>query len=164
MRHTLRDITILILLLLGVLAFAPAHAQQTDSAMVGAWSGRASFSVPFSAAHELAVNVTIAPDGAVSGTVGDAALVSARFGSGRGAMGRALRIGREFVIEGGLSGSLVHGEVVQRARVVISLDFRSGTFLGELQTSGTHDGAPDTQAIIASGLVLHRSAEVKART
>lgn len=164
MRHPLRDITILIFLLLGVLAFAPAHAQQVDTAMAGTWSGRVSFSVPFSAAHELAVSVTIAPDGGVSGTVGDAALVNARFASGRGAMGRALRIGREFVVEGGLSGSLVHGELLQRARVVISLDFRGGTFVGELQTSGMHDGAPESQAIAASGLVLHRAGDVKART
>ena len=138
---------------------APARAfsQRPDSSQVGAWAGRARMSVPFSSRTELPVQLVISADGGVTGTVGDATLVGGRLAAGRGAMGRVLRMGREYVIEGALSGSLVRSEVMQRARVVISLDWKDGTFVGELQTSGTHDGAPESQVISATGLVLHRT-------
>lgn len=152
-----RNITILLSLALAVCAPVRSSGQRPDSAQAGSWSGRARMSVPFSSRTELAVQLVISPDGAVTGTVGDATLVGARLGPGRGAMGRALRMGREYVIEGALSGSLVRSEVMQRARVVISLDWKDGTFVGELQTSGTHDGAPESQVISATGLVLHRT-------
>ena len=157
MRPALRHITLLLCAVTAVTAPLRAEAQRPDSAHAGAWSGEARMSVPFSSATRLTMSFVIAPDGAVTGTVGDATLMGARFGVARGAMGRALRIGREYMIEGALSGSLVRSETLHRARVVISLDFRDGAFVGELQTSGTQDGAPDTQAVSATGLVLHRT-------
>ena len=157
MRRLSGNITLLMLLATTVLSPASGRAQRPDSAMAGRWEGRARMSVPFSTRSDLAVSLVIAEDGTVSGTVGDATLVGARLATARGAMGRALRIGREYMIEGALSGSLVRSEVMQRGRVVISLDWKNDTFVGELQTSGTHDGAPESQVITATGLVLHRT-------
>ena len=141
------------------------RAQRMDSAMVGAWAGRAQVAVPWSQQRELEVRVLIRHDGSVSGTIGDAQLIDGRFSNARGPAGRALRIGREYAIAGGLSGPVIRSEAVQRASVRVSLDWKGHTFEGELQTSGTPDGSSADMALGATGLVLHRvSTAVSLRT
>lgn len=133
------------------------RAQHMDSAMVGSWSGRALVAVPWSRQRELAVRLLIRADGSVSGTIGDAQLIDARFASARGPAGRALRIGREFAIAGGLSGQVIRSEAIQRATVRLSLDWKGGTFEGELQTNGTPEGSSADMALSAASLVLRRA-------
>ena len=139
------------------------RAQRMDSAMVGTWAGRAPIAVPWSQQRELAVRVLIGRDGSVSGTIGDAQLIHGRFANARGPAGRALRIGREFAITGGLSGPVIRSEAVQRASVRLSLDWKGQTFEGELQTSGTQEGSSADMALSATGLVLHRAGTVVSR-
>ena len=134
-----------------------ARAQRMDSKMIGAWAGRAQIAVPWSQQRELAVRVLIRDDGSVSGMIGDAQLIDGRFASARGPAGRALRIGREFAIGGGLSGPVIRSEAVQRASVRLSLDWKGQTFEGELQTSGTPQGSSADMALSATGLVLRRA-------
>ena len=141
------------------------RAQRVDSAMVGAWAGRAQIAVPWSKQRVLAVRVLIQHDGSVSGTIGDAQLIGGRFANARGPAGRALRIGREYAIAGSLSGPVIRSEAVQRASVRLSLDWKGQTFEGELQTSGTPQGSSADMALSATGLVLRRvSTAVSLRT
>ena len=133
------------------------RAQRVDSAMVGAWVGRAQISAPWSQQRELAIRLLIRDDGSVSGAIGDAQLIDGHFASARGPAGRALRIGREYAIRGALSGPVIRAEAVQRASVRLSLDWKGQTFEGELQTSGTQDGSSADMALSATSLVLRRA-------
>ena len=133
------------------------HAQRIDSAMVGVWVGRAQIAVSWTQQRELAVRVGIRDDGSVSGTIGDAQLIDGRFANARGPVGRALRVGREFIIGGRLSGPLIRSEAVQRASVRLSLDWKGQTFEGELQTSGTQEGSAEDMVLSATSLVLRRA-------
>ncbi len=134
-----------------------AAAQRPDSALVGSWSGRAEITVPWTAQRDLMIRVVVRDDGSVSGTIGDAQLAGARIFSDRTALGRALRLGREYVVEGTLSGPILRSEGVQRASVRMPLDLEHGTLVGDLQTSGAYEGPPSTLAFTASGIVLRRT-------
>ena len=134
-----------------------ARPQRPDSAMVGTWAGSAQITVPWTVQRDLAVRVTIRDDGSVSGTIGDAQLVDGHFANARGIVSRALRIGREYSIDGKLSGMLIRSEAVQRATVRLSIDWKRQTFEGELQTSGNFDGTPVDLMLTAKGLVLRRA-------
>lgn len=149
--------SLLLALALLVGAHTPMRAQRPDSVMVGSWVGRAQITVPWTLQRELAVRIAIRDDGSVSGTIGDAQLVDGRFASGRGPVGRALRRGREYVIDGRLWGSVIRSAAVQRARVRVPLDWTGQTFEGELQTSGTYEGSPADLILSATGLVLRRA-------
>lgn len=133
------------------------QAQRIDSAMVGVWAGRAQIAVSWTQQRELAVRVGIRDDGSVSGTIGDAQLIDGRFANARGPVGRAMRVGREFMIGGRLSGPLIRSEAVQRASVRLSLDWKGQTFEGELQTSGTQEGSAEDMVLSATSLVLRRA-------
>ena len=156
--HMRKSAFLLVVLASIVGAHTPVRAQHVDSAMVGTWVGRAQIAVSWSRQRELAVRVLIRHDGSVSGTIGDAQLIDGRFSNARGPAGRALRIGREYAIAGGLSGPVIRSEAVQRASVRVSLDWKGQTFEGELQTSGTPEGSRADMALNATGLVLHRAA------
>jgi propanediol utilization protein len=134
-----------------------ARPQHPDSSMVGTWAGSAQITVPWTMQRDLAVRVTIRDDGSVSGTIGDAQLVDGHFANARGIVARALRIGREYCIEGKMSGMVIRSEAVQRATVRMSIDWKRQTFEGELQTSGTFDGTPEDLILTAEGLVLKRA-------
>ena len=138
-------------------AHTPVRAQRVDSAMVGSWVGRSQITVSWTRQRELAVRVAIRDDGSVSGTIGDAQLIDGRFASGQSTVARALRLGREYVIEGRLSGPVIRSEAVQRARVRVSLDWKGQTFEGELLTSGTQEGSPADMILSATSLVLRRA-------
>ena len=133
------------------------RAQRVDSAMVGAWVGRAQIAVPWSQQRELTVRLLVRDDGSVSGTIGDAQLIDGRFASARGPAGRALRIGREYTISGALSGPVIRSEAVRPKEVRLSLDWKGQTFEGELQTSGTQEGSSAGMALSATNLVLRRA-------
>jgi len=154
----MRKSALLVVLASIVGAHTSLRAQRMDSAMVGAWAGRAQIAVSWSRQRELAVRVLIRHDGSVSGTIGDAQLIDGRFSNARGPAGRALRIGREYAIAGGLSGPVIRSEAVQRASVRLSLDWKGQAFEGELQTSGTTEGSSADMALGATGLVLRRAA------
>lgn len=142
-------------LLLGAAVRAPA--QRPDSAMTGAWTGTARLTADWLASRALAVRIVIQEDGAVTGTVGDATLAGGHLVASRGIVERALRIGRQYLIEGRLTGPVIAAEGQTRARVRIGVDWSAGTWVGELQTSGSYDGPPQGQVISGTGLVLRRA-------
>src|SRR5512132_4580678 len=73
-----------------------ADAFQTPAsiqpAMTGTWSGEARIVVNWTQQKKLPVRVTIAPDGAVTGTIGDATLRDGRLQRNRTAIGRTLHV------------------------------------------------------------------------
>ena len=67
-----------------------------------------------------------------------------------------MRLARQYVIEGSLSGAIIRAEGIERERVRLSLDRSGQTLAGDLQTSGSYDGSPSLLMITARRLVLHR--------
>lgn len=156
----MRASLLLAALVIGSAIPVAAGAQRPDSALVGDWSGRADITVAWTAQRDLLIRLVVREDGSVAGTVGDAQLVGARIFSDRTALARALRLGREYVVEGALSGPILRAESVQRASVRMRLDLERGSMVGELQTSGAYEGPPSALAFTASGIVLRKSPAV----
>jgi hypothetical protein len=141
---------------LALAAAAALGAQRADSALVGSWTGRAEITVPWTAQRELAVRLDVQDDGQVSGSLGDARLTGARiFTESR--VARAMRLSRQYAVEGSLSGALIRAEGVVRDRVRITLDHTGETLTGDLQTSGAYDGPPSGRILTATRLLLHRA-------
>lgn len=149
----------LVSLALIALTQSPLGAQ-ADSALVGRWFGHAEPTVAWTARRALDVQLDIHPDGSVSGTIGDALLDDAHvYADSR--VARALRLGREYAIEGRLAGSIVRAEGIHRQRVRLSLDRAVERMTGELQTSGSYDG-PASNRILTARVTLERVGAVVA--
>lgn len=139
---------------------SPLGAQPTDSALVGRWFGHAEPSTSWTAQRTLDVQLDINPDGSVSGTIGDAKLSDARvYADSR--VARALHLGREYAIDGRLTGSLVRADGIHRDRIRLSLDRVIERMVGELQTSGSYDG-PVSNRILTARVTLERVGSVVA--
>jgi hypothetical protein len=134
--------------------------QQSDSALVGRWFGHAELTVPWTVQRSLVVQLDIEPDGSVSGTIGDAQLTDGHVYSDS-RVARALRLGREFAIDGRLTGAIIRAEGIHRERVRLSLDRVIERMVGELQTSGSYDG-PVSNRILAARVTLERVGAVVA--
>lgn len=125
-------------------------------AMTGAWSGTARIAVNWTIQRTLDVRLTIAPDGQVTGTVGDATLRQGRFQANRGAIGRALSLKTDWIVVGDLEGDVIKAEGIRRAGVMIPLNFVSDHFEGGVNTSGSHFGGKDSMWLAAARLRLER--------
>lgn len=135
-------------------ARAPLSAQHVDSALVGRWLGHAQPDASWAVRRPIDVRLDIQPTGAVSGTVGDAVLADANIYTDS-RVARALKLGREFAIEGNLAGPLCRAEGVQRSRVRFSLDRTLDRLTGEMQTSGIY-GAPPSECVLTARVTLDR--------
>lgn len=144
---------------------APSHMGKpqgfpVDSAMRGSWCGQARINNSWIVARTLDVRLTIASDGSVSGSVGDATLRSAHLRPNRGAVGHALHIKTDWIVEGSLSGFLVAQERIERPGVKMPLNWIPvGTghgFRGGVNSSGSPLGSEKTGVIAASRLLLTR--------
>ena len=144
-------------LLLASLPAVPARAQQLDRALVGDWAGTARVTVDWTLRREIAVAVTIRDDGTVTGRIGDAQLRSGRIRTNRSVVARAMRLGTDYVIEGGLAGPIIHAEAINRASVRLPLNWSGSTLEGQLVTSGSYEPQRDDMVLTASGLVLRRA-------
>ena len=149
------------LLAFALIAFtrAPLQAQSPDSGAVGRWFGRAELTAPW-AQRELMVRLDVQPDGGVTGTIGDAALVDGCLFP-ESQVARSLRLARDIVIEGRLSGPILGTEGVHRERVYLTLDRSLDRMVGELHTSGTDDG-PAATRVLAARMTLERVGAVVA--
>ncbi len=122
------------------------------AAMVGHWEGKAEVSINWCNAKELPVSLTIAPDGTVTGKVGDATLKDGRLypNPGKPPKGFTLRTGH--VIEADLEGALVTAEKIARAEICIPVDVnRDGQLTGAFLTSGSEYGGKD-EKVFSGGL------------
>ena len=147
---------------IAALTCAPLAAQRADSALVGTWTGQAPITVPWTVQRTLALRLDIKEDNGVTGTIGDAQLLEGRIYN-ESPVVRALRLGREYVLDGRLNGCVIRSEGVFRERVRLSLDWSGRTLTGDLQTSGTYEGRPSDLILTAKGLVLQRAERTLAR-
>ena len=139
----------------GLLASAVLLAGEVPTReMTGDWSGRGEIVVSWTKQRQISVQLTISPDGAVQGTIGDARLSAGKFTRNRGWLGRALNIKTDYIITGPLEGCIVASENVCRDSVKIPLHWSEGHFTGSLHTSGTHVGGKDRMVFTAGRLSL----------
>jgi hypothetical protein len=131
-------------------------APQIEPEMAGTWTGEARIAVNWTTERTLRVRVTIQPDGAVTGTIGDATINDGRLEPNRSSLERALHIKTDWIIRGALEGDVIHAEQIHRDGVMVPLNFIGGRFEGGVNTSGTHFGGKDTMWLAAGGLVLER--------
>lgn len=103
----------------------------------GHWEGSAQIAANWCKQRQLAVVIDVHPDGSVTGKVGDAALVNARFSSNRGGVGRALSLFSDYIVRGSLSGPLVAADKITRAGVTIPLDVGGDSLVGAVHSSGS---------------------------
>ena len=125
-------------------------------AMAGSWSGEARIVVNWTTEKTLRVTLNVAPDGRVTGTIGDAVLRDGSLESNRTAIGRALHLATDWIVRGTLDGDVIKAEGIRRATVKIPLDWVDGHFEGGVNTSGSHLGGKDTMWLAAQDLRLDR--------
>jgi len=133
------------------------HVAALPIAMAGTWTGDADIFVDWTVQRTLPVRITIAPDGRVSGTVGDAALPKGRLERNRTALGRALHIKTDWIVRGGLDGDIIKAEGIRRASVSMPLNWIEDHFEGGVNTSGSHFGGKDGMWLAAGRLQLGRA-------
>jgi hypothetical protein len=126
-------------------------------AMVGHWEGNARIVVSWCQQTNLAVKVDVHADGTVTGTVGDAKIMTARLQRNRGWLGRKLNLWTDYIISGNLEGAIVAVEGITRERVMMPLNFSDGSFKGGLNSSGSTFGGKDRMILSAMSLTLVRS-------
>ena len=107
-----------------------------QQALVGAWETEAEIRVTEAEGGvtsywgDLQVNFSLYEDGTVEGTVGDAAMQNAYFKRNRGWFGKLLGMGTDYIIVGGLSGSIT--SEIQCARFYIVGDFDEKGIRGDI--------------------------------
>jgi hypothetical protein len=139
-----------------------ADAFQTPAsiqpAMTGTWSGEARIVVNWTQQKKLPVRVTIAPDGAVTGTIGDATLRDGRLQRNRTAIGRTLHVKTDWIIAGRLEGAIIKPEAIRRDSVKLPLNWIDGHYEGTVNTSGSQFGGKKSMWLAAQDLRLDRQA------
>jgi hypothetical protein len=132
-----------------------ASAQVVQPYMVGHWKGEAQIFVNWTKAKTLPVDIVIGRDDRVTGMIGDAKLVDARFGSNRRWLSVQLRWKTAYIIEGSLDGAVIAAENIRRERAMLPLNWNEDRFEGGVNTSGTEAGGADSMVLAAGRLVLH---------
>jgi hypothetical protein len=146
-----------IILTASVVNGACGDKETLPEAMVGHWKGQARIIVAWCQQTNLVVELQIAPDGQVTGTVGDAALQEGQLKRNRGSLGRKFKLKTDYIITGKLNGPIVAAENITRRSVNIPLNFSNGAFTGGIHTSGTLFGGDKSMIFSAAGLTLRRA-------
>ena len=120
------------------------------AAVQGQWTGEARIYNDFVASPRLEVNLHISPDGAVTGRVGDAALVRGRIAANRDALGRTLNLATDYVIVADLNGPLIAAEQVKRDDISMPFDLVNGHLRGGFGTDGQWLAGRDRVVVSAS--------------
>jgi hypothetical protein len=127
--------------------------------LTGVWNGQAHIVVQWAQQKQLPVRLEIAADNSVTGTIGDARLVGATLGPGRGPTQRALGWGRDYRIDGKLQGDVIAAEQIHRDAVIIVFDRASdGTLTGGVNSSGSKFGGKESMILTAQKMHLRRVA------
>ena len=143
---------------LALFASSPAVAALDDPAMAGRWSGTADIVVNWTTQRTLRVDLVIATDGSVTGTVGDAKLSRAQLTHNRGALGRALHVKTDYIVTGDLHGDIIAAEGIRReGTATLPLNWVGGHFEGGLHTSGSSFGGKEKMVLTATRLKLHQN-------
>lgn len=103
---------------------------------------------------ELLISIEIAPDGSVTGKVGDAVLVNGRLKKKSSWFGSRHENQSTHIVEADLKGAIMEAEGAFRQEVFIHLRFENSLLCGSLATSGTKVGGKESMALAANPLRL----------
>jgi hypothetical protein len=124
---------------LAMLAFVPVHAQSLD-ALIGTWTSRQVVSVRSRSAtgkyefrrDTVALQLVVAPDGTVRGTIGGAALMDGTLRRNRTWIGRALHVKTDYVIKGRLVGPVIPSDTIAEKKISAPFNLKNGATTGSL--------------------------------
>lgn len=136
-------------LALGVTDSAFARFQDIPPGTVGRWEGDARIVVNWTKQRTLHVALTVAPDGTVTGTVGDAVLRNGRLKANRGPIGRTLNLKTDYIITGDLEGPVIKAEDIVRSGVNIPFNLTEEHFDGAVHTTGWKFGGKEKMILTA---------------
>lgn len=161
-RRTLAELTVAATTTLALAATAAcsgtngAASELPDARLKGDWAGRAKIIVTWCEQEQLDLHLVIHEDASVTGTVGDAVLVDGRVKRNRGAVGEALNVKTDFIIQGELHGPVVAAEDIARDGVNIPFMLEDDALQGAVHTTGWHIGPPDKMVLTAPFEALSR--------
>ena len=141
--------------LLMLIAASETRAQIATPPMLGVWQGEGVVVVPWVRQRTIPVTLTILANDSVSGTIGDAKLVSGWFTTRDPQSRVGLRWNTDYIIIGHLDGPIVRDEGIWRPSVQIPLNWNGREFAGGFSTSGWRVGSVDHRTVDAN-LVLRR--------
>jgi len=118
--------------------------------LAGIWSGSARVGVSWCRQTLVPLSLAIAPDGSVTGRVGDATLVGGRLSSNRGPLLRKLGWFSDWQVSADLAGDLVAAEGLRREVARIPFDVVDGHLRGSVTTDGTVFGGKDRMTFSAA--------------
>lgn len=124
--------------------------------LIGQWKGTGRIAVNWCKQTKLDVSLSIAPDGSVTGKIGDASLRDAAIEFNRTPLERALGLKTDFIIRGKLQGPILAAEDVTRQSVSIPFDLASGQIRGGLATNGNQFGGKESM-IFTAGATLSKA-------
>jgi hypothetical protein len=131
----------------------------TIAQLAGRWTGNSQIVVQWATQKRLPLDLTIAPDGAVAGTVGDARLIDGRIAPSRNNFERTLGWGRDWRIDGKLDGDLIPAEQIRRDAITILFDESAGdgALVGGVNSSGSKFGGKEHMILTAQKMKLQRT-------
>ncbi len=128
---------------------ALAHFQDIPPEAVGRWAGDCRIVVNWTTQRTLRVALTVAPDGTVTGTIGDAVLRHGRLKANRGPIGRMLNLKTDYIITGDLDGPVIKAEDIVRSGVTLPFNLTEGRLDGAVHTSGWKFGGKEKMMLTA---------------
>ena len=156
-RNRFSTLALWIILTASVVNGTCGNKETVSEAMVGHWKGQARIIVAWCQQTNLPMELQIASNGQVTGTIGDATLKDGRLKRNRGSLGRKLNLKTDYIITGKLDGPIVAAENITRRSVNIPLNFSKGAYTGGVHTSGTHFGGKKSMIFSGAGLTLRRA-------
>ncbi len=124
----------------------------------GSWQGQTQIIVTWCKQKQLPIAINIAPDGSVTGTVGDAELKNAVFERKPAFYTKLMKHKKKYWIRGDLVGPIVKHEGIKRKSVTILMtDIEDGKIKGSLATSGTHVGGKKTMVLSTIDMALTKT-------
>lgn len=127
----------------------------------GHWTGEGEIIVSWCEQPTLAYDLTIAPDGTVTGRVGDAEIRNGEF-SKRSFIMRWLGNG-EYIIRADLEGDLVAAERIGRKSMNLFLFPKEEFIEASMNTSGPKTGGKEKMFLTTKDVVLHCAREEMGR-
>lgn len=138
-----------------IVSVATTDAQTVKPPMLGTWQGDGAVVVPWVHQRKIPVTLTILANDSVTGTIGDATLISGWFTTRDPGSRVGLRWNTDYIIIGNLAGPVIRSEGIWRPAVYIPLNWNGTEFAGGFATSGWRVGGVDHRMVEAS-LVLRR--------
>ena len=126
------------LVAMGFAAIAGAQAPPRDTlptALVGTWEGTVALDSG-SLGDGAPISLSIAKDGRVTGTVGDATLANGFFGRNPSLLSRLFGLGTPWMLNAALEGPLDSAKALRRERVTMPLELVDGELRGDFNAAG----------------------------